>query len=149
MASSKDATPESPFGTVIYAYTRAQAIADGVLVDVTSTAKEAGISFPTAVTRAVFQEYIATPPELAAHQDDAGRLWDILWMLSCSIRSGQIAGDQGIFQVILAKPDKNDWRSNERPHEGSRQMRQVTLKAVCGPSDNGSPCITVMRPEED
>ena len=37
---------ESPFGRVIYAYTRKQAIADGVQVDVTKTAKEAGISFP-------------------------------------------------------------------------------------------------------
>ena len=34
------------FGGVIYAYTRAQAVADGVQVDVTKTAKEAGISFP-------------------------------------------------------------------------------------------------------
>ena len=24
----------------------------------------------------------------------------------------------------------------------------VTLKAVCGPDDEGSPCITVMLPEE-
>lgn len=25
----------------------------------------------------------------------------------------------------------------------------VALKAVCGPNDDGSPCITVMLPEED
>jgi hypothetical protein len=25
----------------------------------------------------------------------------------------------------------------------------VRLKAVCGPADDGSPCITVMLPEED
>lgn len=30
---------ENPFGEVIYAYTRAQAIEDGTLVDVTETAK--------------------------------------------------------------------------------------------------------------
>jgi hypothetical protein len=25
----------------------------------------------------------------------------------------------------------------------------VRLKAICGPDDDGSPCITVMLPEED
>jgi len=39
-------TNESPFGEVIYSYTRAQAVADGVQVEVTKTAQEAGIKFP-------------------------------------------------------------------------------------------------------
>ncbi len=39
-------TNESPFGPVIYSYTRAQAVADGVQVEVTKTAQEAGIKFP-------------------------------------------------------------------------------------------------------
>ena len=33
----------SPFGEIIYSYTRAQAVADGVQVEVTKTAQEAGI----------------------------------------------------------------------------------------------------------
>ena len=37
---------ESPFGEIIYSYTRAQAVADGVQVEVTKTAQEAGIKFP-------------------------------------------------------------------------------------------------------
>jgi type I site-specific restriction endonuclease len=37
---------ESPFGEVVYAYTRAQAVADGEQVEVTKTAQEAGIRFP-------------------------------------------------------------------------------------------------------
>ena len=45
---------ESPFGEVIYAYTRKQAVADGVQVDVTKTAQEAGINFPVFITRGVF-----------------------------------------------------------------------------------------------
>lgn len=45
---------ESPFGPVIYAYTRRQAVADGVQVDVTKTAQEAGIKFPMFLTRAMF-----------------------------------------------------------------------------------------------
>ena len=42
---------ESLFGEVIYAYTRAQAVADGFQVEVTATAKEAGILFPVFLTR--------------------------------------------------------------------------------------------------
>lgn len=33
-------------------------------------------------------------------------------------------------------------------YQGMR-VRSVTLKAVCGPSDDASPCITIMLPEED
>src|SRR6185437_8267129 len=47
-----------PFGEVIYSYTRAQAIADGVLVDVSETAKEAGFKYPVALTRMVFDAYV-------------------------------------------------------------------------------------------
>ncbi|HWN97494.1 MAG TPA: hypothetical protein VNT99_20865 [Methylomirabilota bacterium] len=35
-----------PFGPVIYSYTRSQAVADGLQVEVSKTAREAGISFP-------------------------------------------------------------------------------------------------------
>ncbi len=41
---------KSVFGDVIDVYTRAEAIDDEVLMDVTETAKEAGIVYPTAVT---------------------------------------------------------------------------------------------------
>ena len=40
-------------------YTRKQAIADGVQVDVTKTAQEAGIKFPVFLTRGVFETYVA------------------------------------------------------------------------------------------
>lgn len=42
------------FGGVIHSYSRAQAIEDGVLVDVSSMAKEAGFIWPVAVTAAVW-----------------------------------------------------------------------------------------------
>ena len=41
------------FGEVIFSYTRAQAIADRVLIDVTPTALKAGFRFPVAVTAAL------------------------------------------------------------------------------------------------
>ena len=148
MTEEQDSTKEI-LGDVFYAYTRAQAIEDGVLIDVTETAREAGIKFPTALTSAVWADYVAVPEELKGQQDEMGRLWDILWMFSWAVRSGRIEGEIGTFEVIVAKPDKGDWRGNEKPHKGSRTQRLVTLKAVCGPSDDGSPCVTIMRPEED
>ena len=68
---------ESPFGEVIYSYTRKQAIADGVQVDVSTTAKEAGIRFPVFITRTTFDAYVTVPPNVTG-QDEAGRLWDII-----------------------------------------------------------------------
>ena len=65
------------FGPVIYGYTRAQAVADGVQVEVTKTAQEAGIRFPMFLTRAVYDAYVTVPPNVTG-QDEAGRLWDII-----------------------------------------------------------------------
>ena len=43
---------------VIYTYTRAQALEDGVLVDVSEMAKEAGVRFPVALTATVYGKYV-------------------------------------------------------------------------------------------
>jgi hypothetical protein len=48
--STKREGSESLFGEVIFSYTRARAIADRALIDVTPTAAEAGFRFPVAVT---------------------------------------------------------------------------------------------------
>lgn len=119
---------------LIHVYTRAQAIEDGVLVDVTETAKEAGINYPVAITQAVWAEYVAVPDGVEC-QDESGRLWDVLWMLAVAIRRSRARGDTRHYELYV----RND----------NRQPKLVTLKAVCGPADDGSPCITVMLPEED
>ncbi|MGB7746622.1 MAG: DUF6573 family protein, partial [Verrucomicrobiia bacterium] len=75
----------SPFGEIIYSYTRKQAIADGVQVDISSVANEAGIRFPVFITRTAFDAYVTVPPNVTG-QDEAGRLWDVVWMLRFAIR---------------------------------------------------------------
>ena len=52
----------------------AQAIADGVLIDATELAKEAGFRIPVAVTAGVWAECVAVPAGVA-DQDETGRLW--------------------------------------------------------------------------
>ena len=63
----------------IYRYSRAQAVEDGVLVDVSKIAREAGITFPVAVTCAVWEQCIAVPPavkcqDVSSHSKPASSL---------------------------------------------------------------------------
>ena len=125
-----------PFGPVIYSYTRAQAVADGFQVEVSQTAREAGITFPVFITRSVFDSFVAVPPGVTG-QDEAGRLWDVLWMLRFAIRKARPGADRLPFALYV----RND---NHRP-------RLVKLVATCGPLDidDPKPAITVMMPDED
>jgi hypothetical protein len=120
---------------LIHRYTRAQAIADGVLVDVTEMGRDAGIRYPVAVTRAVWERCVTAPPGIEC-QDPQGRLWDILWLLRCAV----LRGADGPV-VHFAVRVRNDSREGMPP--------LVRLKAVCGPGNQGEPVITIMLPEED
>ena len=125
---------EEIFGPVVSSYTRAEAIGDGVLVDVSETAKEAGLKYPVAVTRRVWDGLI-TPDDRSRPygQSEAGRLWDVLYMLSLAARVTH--GALITYQVAaIAK---------------AQQRRVYTLKAVVDGGDDGQPVITVMFPDED
>jgi len=119
---------------IIYAYTRAQALEDGVLVDVSEMAKEAGIKFPVALTSAVYGKYVEVPDGVTA-QDERGRLWDILWVFRFA--AAKFNGSTLLFKLHV----RNDNRDCIPP--------LVTLKAVCGPGDTPEPVITIMFPDED
>ena len=127
---------ESPFGEVIYSYTRAQAVADGLQVEVTKTAQEAGIRFPVFLTRTVYDSFVTVPPGVTA-QDEAGRLWDVLWMLRFAIMRSR-AGQAYLPFALYVRND-------------NRAARLVKLVATCGPLDidDAQPSITVMMPDED
>ena len=59
------------FGPAISTYSRAQAIEDGILVDVSDTAREAGFTIPVAATRTVWNRLIALPEGYRGFQDEA------------------------------------------------------------------------------
>jgi hypothetical protein len=126
----------SPFGDVIFSYTRSQAIADGVQVEVTKTAQEAGIRFPVFLTRAVHDAYVTVPSGVTG-QDEAGRLWDVITMTRFAI----LRSRPGCDRLPVALYVRND---NRRP-------RLVRLTATCGPLDidDPQPAITVMLMDED
>jgi hypothetical protein len=119
---------------LVHSYTRADALRDGVLIDATAAAREAGFKFPVALTAAAWGKCVAVPPGVLC-QDEAGRLWDVLTVLRFAAR-GQ-AGAEVRFGVHV----RNDNRERTPP--------LVRLKALCGPGDHGEPVITVVLPDED
>lgn len=91
------------FGEPISVYTRAQAIADGVLVDVTEWASaekgfHGGFRCPVAFTANLW----AAIDRKTAHQDTRGRAHDVLWMSSLALRGATKRGEnQTGFKVLL------------------------------------------------
>jgi hypothetical protein len=70
---------------LIHRYSRADALCDGVLIDASRAAREAGFHYPVALTAAAWAKCVAVSPGVVC-QDDAGRLWDVLTMLRFAIR---------------------------------------------------------------
>lgn len=122
--------------TIIYSYTREQAIADGVLVDVSDLAKEAGFKWPVAVTVAVWNEVvIPTPHDERDGQSKEGRLWDILWMAHLAAKANKDDRDAVLFKVLVLR---------------DRKQRTITLKLVLSAEAPGDgPCLTIMLSGED
>ncbi|MBY4726893.1 MULTISPECIES: DUF6573 family protein [Burkholderia] len=128
--------PNDVFGKTISSYTRAQAIADGVLVDVSAMAREAGFRVPVALTSAVWADCVAWT-DADSGRGESGRLWDVLWM-------GALAAKRAHGAQRIA------FELNRVPRDGRiTQPRPVVLNLHIGPGDNAEPTITILMPNED
>ena len=118
---------------MIYAYSRKQAIEDGVLVDLTPLAWKVGFCVPVAVTSAVWVKCIEGPPAMSG-EDQVGRSRDILRRLRDVTAH---CGDQreAFFSLLVQKD--------------TEKMAMETLKANISPGDEGEPVITIMFTDED
>lgn len=125
---------DSLFWPVIYAYTRTQAIADGVLEDVTETSKEVGFRLPVAITEALHNRLTPTKADAAIGQDYDGRLWDVLWLAAFTIKLGDPGTDTVTFTVVLQEIEVKS---------GQLQKVDLRLRAVCGPGDEGESVVTI------
>ena len=138
--TKKQAGMAEIFGDPIHIYTREQALEDGYLVDVSETAGEAGFKAPVALTRAAWADCVdwsEKDTQRQTYQDQAGRLWDVLWMaINAARRNTQ--RESFMFQLY-------------RVPRGGRSLRPRLTKLVCriGAGDNGEAVITVMLPGED
>ena len=130
---------------VIYSYTRADAIRDGVLIELPDAiVREAGIVFPVAVTDNLWGTYIE-PDYLdkLPGQSVNGRLWDLLWMFHLAARRGEGHSDRLSYRCTFTV---------QRLHPGGVvviDQETVMIQAVCGPGDHGEPTITLMLPGDD
>jgi hypothetical protein len=126
------------FGDVISAYPRAQAIDDGLLVDVTEWASAdkgfvGGFRVPVALTRAAWNLIESIPPKAAGLQDVRGRAHDVLFMASLAARM------QGDGETRVPFYVKMHIRAG---------IRKVCLFVDIGPGDSGEPVVTIGFPED-
>lgn len=120
---------------VIFSYSRKQAIDDGVLVDVTDTAKLVGFKHHTVVTQAVWGGCI----ESEDSEKQLARLSAVLRAAMTAVRESLKASeptDRVYFTV-----------SHDAPP--SPYPRDTKLYMVCGPGDTAAPVLTIMEIGED
>lgn len=119
---------------------RAQAIADGALIDVTAHASETGFKVPVALTAAAWAEVVAWSGQDSArqtHQDERGRLHDLLWVAFNLARHHKASNRMPFQHHRIA-----------RGGNGTRRT-PITLVMVIGPGDKAEPVVTFMLPNDE
>ena len=139
---SNEQSAESFFGDVISTYTRAKAIEDGVLIDVSSIAKESGFNeWPVSMTAGAWADCVAwsdTDSQTQVYQDQSGRLYDVIFMAFQAICLSREVGDRLLFRLYRV------------PRDGRSTEAELTnLKLIVGPGDSGEPVITILLIDED
>jgi hypothetical protein len=105
------------WGEPVHVYTRAQAIADGILVDLTTATDDHGqlllasrVQGEVAITRTAWAKTVEAGGtwkptgdgetlELKGGQSLTGRLWDLLWMLK--LASGRASNTDRVHFLLL------------------------------------------------
>jgi hypothetical protein len=112
---------------------RAQAITDGVLVDVTEIARRVGFRLPVALTQTLWEDIHAVPERLRNEVTPEWRLW---WVLSEARRA---------FKHLTSPSFSSLYRLSESLSEEG----EYEVKVVFGPGDRGEPVLTLMQASEE
>lgn len=137
------APDDGPFGELIHSYSRAEALADGDLIEVPEELwRNQGFKHPVALTRAAWADAVAWDEKdnqrKKTIQDPTGRLWDVLTMAGHAARKAHGRVDRIPFQVLRT------------PREGrGRTPRLADLHLHVGPGDTPDPVLTILLPRED
>jgi hypothetical protein len=119
---------------IIYAYTKQQAIADGVYIDVTDAAKSSGFCVPVFITCGVRDACIQGPG--VGDDQVPERLWLFLLRLSFVIERAKLADTRVSFRFLSTGADG--------------PPRTVDLIAAIEPDPQTlEPFLVVFLPEED
>lgn len=124
---------------VIHVYSRANAIADGVLHDVTELAAEQGIRYPVAIATHAWDAAVAWDAANGAMQDETGRQWDVLTMAAVALRRARRLRLTGLQEfTVYVVPNRRD----------AEEPEPVTLGISVGPGDNYEPVLTITAPAD-
>jgi hypothetical protein len=125
----------------IHTYTRAEALQDGVLIDVSKMAKEAGHPFPTAITHRLHERIIPTEAEKQRlGQSYDGRLWDVLRLAFMAVAlKGSLDNLHIPFRMKIHE------ERNRRPKHNT-----IALIFDLSPGDGGlnDPVVTIGFPSD-
>lgn len=132
------------WGEPVSIYTRARALEDGVLVDLTEQGKQYGFKLPLACTEAVWR-LVAWSDDIEARKADAtgqstdGRLHDVLSLARWRAqRAAQEEASAMSFDVLMV------------PVDGPRvRPVLVSMWMTIGGGDDGEPVLTLMLEGED
>jgi len=140
-----------PEGTLVFAYTRREALIDKVQFEADPLlVAEAGIKIPVYMTSRVKFRYVEFVKENIG-QDETGRLMDILTMFRYNAKYFHSEQRQMTIEFLCQFHDSQTWLPNEKRTSFSPIHRTVSLTAEIGPKDIDDPsaAITLMIPGED
>lgn len=129
-----------------HAGARKLALEEGLLVDVSDEARKVGFRCPVTLTRAVYEQYVRVP-EVATGKDEAGRLRDLLWMLSHATGERGAVSPALETKYRLGSAEVVLFRLFDQNGKGP-EFCPAILKAVCGAGDEDEQVITVMLRDE-
>lgn len=104
------------------------------VIDVTEVARQVGWSVPVAFTQSALEFFVRAPARVYA-EDEEERLKDVLKMARMASTALQFVG--GSKALCLQAQNLG------RPDDA------FELKAVCDLADDGTPVVTIMRPDEE
>jgi hypothetical protein len=119
------------FGAPISIYTRAQAIEDGMLVQLPADVRTP-FKYPVAITSSLWAEIVRGAGKKDAHTRNA-RIWDVCFMAVMASKFDASGGKKGeaasdvFYPCLIGRKTHNLWCN-------------------IGPDDTGAPCFTIGFP---
>lgn len=125
---------------IIHTYTRAEAIRDGELIDVTEEASHdkgflGGFAVPVAMTRALYAALETIPESVRGLQDVRGRVHDVLFVGAMALRKAQRRNTNAARFSVVVTTEANPGQPLE-------------LWIVASLGDGGEPVVTIGYPED-
>lgn len=133
---------------LLAAYTRAEAIAHGLLVDVTAEAAPLGFTLPVALTWPAWRACVEWTPASQLGEVRPSQLGRLRAVLAHCVTTIQQSAACHRFQSAVATDDPGVTFTIDSPSGRAGRPHQLALKAVFADSGDGGKAITVMLPDE-